>query len=304
MGVEVERSGSFHSALASLAWRYARDHQQWTDVVLEVIQSYPLYVPLYARRPTSATVLHVMGRSWFEVLSFPKALFGYLTESSIPRFYGGVTLIPVSEGTRDDVVALGVSPNRVVVAPCGVDTQKYVPGDKSAQPLICFVGRLDDRRKRVEDLIDVFPSIAEQVPGVQLVIAGGGRRLADLRRRAASSENVKLLGFIEEDEKVGLYQRSWVGVFPSSKEGFLMTALEASACATPVVTYEHAGIATVVDGETGLVVPGREPERLAGAVVALLKDQQTRLEMGERGRDHARQFSWRRMADIILSTFS
>jgi glycosyltransferase involved in cell wall biosynthesis len=300
-GVEVVRSGGFYSALPSLAWRYRKDHLTWADVVLESILAYPLYVPLYSRRPTCALVHHVMGRSWFEVLPFPKALFGYLTEKSIPHVYRQQTVIAISEGTRDDVVGLGVPQRRVVVAPCGVDTQRYVPGDKSAQPLICFVGRLDDRRKRVEDLIDVFPSIAEQVPGAQLVIAGGGRRDAELRRRAAGSRNVVFAGFVDESEKIDLYQRSWVGVFPSSKEGFLLTALEANACGTPVVTYEHPGTTTVVDGETGLVVPRGDVQRLAEAVVSLLKDDETRLEMGQRGRAHALQSSWANMADIVLS---
>ncbi|HJX39108.1 MAG TPA: glycosyltransferase family 4 protein [Anaerolineae bacterium] len=299
-GVEVVRSGSFHSALPSLAWRYKKEHRPWADVVLESILAYPLYVPLYSRRPTCALVHHVMGRSWFEVLPFPKALFGYLTERSIPYFYRHSRLVAVSEGTRHDLLGLGVPEGRVVVAPCGVDTQRYVPGHKSARPLICFVGTLDDRRKRVEDLIDVFPYITEQVPGARLVIAGGGGREAELRRRAAASKNVEFVGFVEEDEKIDLYQRSWVGVFPSSKEGFLLTALEASACGTPVVTYEHPGTTTVVDGKTGLVVPRGDRQRLASAVVSLLKDPQRRLEMGQRGRAHALQFSWPRMADIIL----
>jgi glycosyltransferase involved in cell wall biosynthesis len=303
-GVEVVRSGGFYSALPSLAWRYRKDHRSWADVVLESILAYPLYVPLYSRRPTCALVHHVMGRSWFEVLPFPKALFGYLTERSIPCFYREGKLVAISDGTRDDVVGLGVPPSRVVVAPCGVNTQRYVPGHKSAEPLICFVGRLDDRRKRVEDLIDVFPSIVEQVPGARLVIAGGGRREAALKKRARGSTHVQFLGFVEEAEKIDLYQRSWVGVFPSSKEGFLLTALEASACGTPVVTYEHPGITTVIDGETGLVVPRGDPQGLAGAVVSLLKDPRRRAEMGSKGRAHAFQFTWARMADIILRVLS
>ena len=303
-GVEVVRCGSFYSALPSLAWRYRKDHRPWADVVLESILAYPLYVPLYSRRPTCALVFHVMGRSWFEVLPFPKALFGYVTERSIAHFYRGVTLVAISEGTRTDLVDLGVRHGRVVVAPCGVDAQRYVPGDKSTQPLICFVGRLDDRRKRVEDIIDAFPDIAKEVPGARLVIAGGGRREAELRRRAAGSTQVEFVGFLEEDEKIDLYQRSWVGVFPSSKEGFLLTALEAGACGTPVVTYEHRGITTVVDGETGLVVPRGDLQKLAGAVVSLLKDSQRRAEMGRKGRAHALQFTWASMADTILRVLS
>jgi len=303
-GVEVIRSGSFHTALVSLAWQYRRRHGTWADVVLESIFAYPLYVPLYTKHPTAALVHHVMGGSWFDVLSPGKALFGYITERAIPYLYRGSRLVAISEGTRDDMIGLGVPGDRVVVAPCGVDAERYVPGAKSEVPLLCFVGRLDDRRKRVEDLIDAFPYIKEQIPGARLVIAGGGKREVVLRERAAGTEGVEFVGYLEEEEKINLYRRSWVGVFPSSKEGFLLTALEASACGTPVIVNEHPGLTTVVDGETGLVVPRGDPQLLARAVVSLLTDPQRRLKMGSKARAHARQFSWRKMADIVLRTLT
>ncbi len=303
-GVEVIRSGGFHSALAVLPLLYTTRHRDWADVVLENILAYPLYVPLYSRRPTSVLIHHIMGRSWFEVLPFPKALFGYLTEKSIGYLYRRTRLVAISEGTRDDLLALGSSPDQIVVAPCGIDLERYVPGPKSRDPLLCFVGDLHDRRKRVEDIIDAFPYIEEQVPGVRLVIAGDGQREAVLKRRAAAYGNVQFVGYIAEDRKIELYQRSWVGVFPSVKEGFLLTALESSACGTPPVIYEHAGLKTVIDGETGLVLPEGGPQPLARAIVSLLQDPQRRLEMGRKGRIHARGFSWNEMANAILDTFS
>jgi glycosyltransferase involved in cell wall biosynthesis len=303
-GIEVIRSGAYHSATAVLGRLFLTQYREWADVVVENILAFPLYVPLYSRQPTAAIVHHVMGRSWFDVLPFPKALFGYLTERSIPRFYRHNRLVVVSEGTRDDLVDLGASPDQIVVAPCGVDTLRYVPGRKSSEPLLCFLGRLDDRRKRIEDLLDAFPYVAERVPGVRLVIAGGGQREAALKAKAAAYDNVEFAGYLGEEEKIDLYQRSWVGVFPSSKEGFLLTALEASACGTPAVVYEHPGVMTVVDGQTGLVVPEGDSQALASAVVSLLQDPQRRLEMGRKAREYARGFSWRKMADTILDTLS
>jgi glycosyltransferase involved in cell wall biosynthesis len=300
-GVEVIRSGKFYTALGVLPWLYITQHRAWADVVLESIFAYPLYVPLYCRRPTAVVVHHVMGRSWFEVLPFPKALFGYLTERSIGYFYRRTRLVVISEGTRRDVVGLGVPPDRIVVAPCGVEAEQYVPGRESERPLVCFVGSLSDRRKKVEDVIDAFPYIQEQVPGVRLVIAGDGQREAALRERAAAYENVEFVGLTVGKRKVDLYQRSWVGVFPSVKEGFLLTALEASACGTPPVIYEHPGLTTVVDGETGLVLPEGDPQRLAGAVVSLLKDSERRAEMGRKARAHALKFTWTGMAGIVLA---
>jgi glycosyltransferase involved in cell wall biosynthesis len=303
-GVEVIRSGGFHSALAVLPRLYITEHREWADVVLESIFAYPLYAPLYSQRPTSVLVHHIMGRSWFQVLPFPKALFGYLTERSIGYLYRQATLVAISEGTRDDLVALGSSPEQIVVTPCGVDMEQYVPGPKSRDPLLCFVGSLHDRRKRVEDIIDAFPYIEEQVPGVRLVIAGDGQREAALKQRAAAHENIEFVGYLAGEGKIDLYQRSWVGIFPSVKEGFLLTALESSACRTPPVIYEHPGLTTVIDGETGLVLPQGGPQPLARAVISLLQDPQRREEMGRKARAHARAFSWSEMADTVLETFS
>jgi glycosyltransferase involved in cell wall biosynthesis len=303
-GVEVIRSGGFHSALAVLPRLYVTEYREWADVVLESIFAYPLYAPLYSRRPTAVLVHHIMGRSWFQVLPFPKAMFGYLTERSIGYLYRRTRLVAISEGTRRDLLGLGASADQIVVAPCGVDVEEYVPGRKSGEPLICFVGSLSDRRKRVEDLIDAFPYIEEQVPGVRLVIAGDGEREAALRARAAQYNNVEFAGLVVGQGKVDLYQRSWVGVFPSLKEGFLLAAVEASACGTPPVIYEHPGLTTVVDGETGLVLPQGGPQTLARAVTSLLQDRERRLEMGRKARAHAGKFSWSQMADTILETFS
>lgn len=299
-GSEVVRAGNFRSALPTLMWLYRKNYRDWADVVLESMVSYPLYVPLYSRQPTFVMVYHLMGYSWFQVLPLAKALFGYLTERSIPFFYRRARFIAISGGTREDLLALGIQRDKIVVAPCGVDTEKYVPGRKSTDPMVLFVGRLDDRRKRVEDLIEAFPLIEKEVPGTRLVVAGTGSREADLRERARPYPKIEVVGYVGEEEKTRLYQQSWVCAFPSVKEGFLLTALEANACGTPVVIYEHPGLGTIVGGETGLIVRKREPRQLTEAIVSLLKDPQKRLEMGEKGRAYAKQFSWQRMADEIL----
>jgi glycosyltransferase involved in cell wall biosynthesis len=305
-GFEVVRAGNFYSALPTLIRLYITHYGDWADVVLETILSYPLYVPLYSRQPTSVLVLHLMGRAWFQVLPFPKALFGYVTERSIPFLYRKARVVTISEGTRQDLLALGIQEDEIILAPCGVDTERYVPGQQSSEPMVCFVGRLDDRRKRVEDLIEAFPYIEREVPGTRLILAGPGTRTREaiLRERAQPYPSMEIVGYLEEDEKIMLYQRSWVGAFPSVKEGFPLTVLESSACGTPVVTYEHPGLSTVIEGETGLVVHEGEPQALAEAIVTLLKDPGRRLEMGRKGRDHARQFSWQRMADTVLGVLS
>jgi glycosyltransferase involved in cell wall biosynthesis len=72
---------------------------------------------------------------------------------------------------------------------------------------------------------------------------------------------------------------------PSHREGFPRAPMEAAATGLPVVVTDVRGCReTVIDGETGSLVPARDPERLAAAIGALLDDPTARSRMGQRGR--------------------
>src|SRR5690606_29767991 len=84
-------------------------------------------------------------------------------------------------------------------------------------------------------------------------------------------------------------------------EPFGITPLEAMACGTPVVGARVGGIkSTVLDGETGFLVPPNDPDRLADRLARLLGEPALRRSMGERGRRHvARHYTWRKVARAL-----
>ena len=132
---------------------------------------------------------------------------------------------------------------------------------------------------------------------MNLVVAGDG----PLRRQVRQAR-----GFLPPAELQALYARAAVVACPSRREGFGVACLEAMAHARPVVATNVGGLRDlVVDGETGIVVPPRDPLALRTALEHLLADRELRQRLGAAGRERARRhFSWDAVTDATLSAYS
>src|SRR5213079_660414 len=112
-------------------------------------------------------------------------------------------------------------------------------------------------------------------------------------------------GFLPNDELQRLYARAAVVACPSRREGFGVACLEAMAHARPVVATAVGGLRDlVVDGETGLVVPPRDPAALRAVLERLLGDRELRRSLGAAARERAREsFSWAGVTDATLAAY-
>ncbi len=302
-GIRVVRIGrrdflkTFH-LYAPVAYR--RHWRRWADVVIESLTGIPLGTPLYVRdRPLLFLVYHLSGRDHFRLGPFLRAAVHYLGELTIPYLYRKTLCVAISEPVRQNLVRKGV--RRVVAIPLGVDLAVYYPGGaKTPHPSILYVGVLDSKRKRLDDLMQAFQEIRKEFPELELRIAGSGKNVEEWQRRAQQTPGLVVLGHVDEATKVCLYRQSWVHVLPSVKEGFGLTPLEASACGTPSVAYDILGLVTVRHGETGVLVPPGDVSQLATAVAALLRDADLRQRMAEAGRRWARSYNWEASAAKCL----
>ena len=247
-GVTVERHGGRHSfALGGRrAVRRALAAHSW-DIVVEDINKVPLYLPQVTRLPFCAIVPHLFGTTAFQEASWPVALVVNLAERPIPRVYRRVAFHAISESTRDDLVARGVRAEQIRVIHPGIDAVHYAPAsglDRTSEPTFLYVGRLR-RYKGIEVAIRALALARRQRPDLGLAIAGTGADQARLRRlaeRLALGEAVRFHGYVDEPRKVELFRTAWANLFPSPKEGWGLTVIEAGACGTAVVAADSPGL--------------------------------------------------------------
>jgi glycosyltransferase involved in cell wall biosynthesis len=199
---------------------------------------------------------------------------------------GARLVIAASTSLADSARLLGAREVRVI--PSGVDLPPEV--GEEAEPLeVLYAGRLS-AEKGVLELVGA-------AQGLNLVVAGDG----PLRPQVPGAR-----GFVRHDELQGLYARAAVVACPSRREGFGVACLEAMAHARPVVATGVGGLRDlVVDGETGLVVPPRDPAALRAALERLLADPELRRRLGSAGRERAREyFSWDAVTEATLAAYS
>ncbi|PYO44937.1 MAG: hypothetical protein DMD33_01065 [Gemmatimonadetes bacterium] len=195
-------------------------------------------------------------------------------------------VIAASNDLADAAGALGAREVRVI--PSGVELPADV-GEEADPPEVLYAGRLSAEKGVLE--------LVAAATAMNLVVAGDG----PLRRQVRQAR-----GFLPPAELQALYARAAVVACPSRREGFGVACLEAMAHARPVVATNVGGLRDlVVDGETGIVVPPRDPLALRTALEHLLADRELRQRLGAAGRERARRhFSWDAVTDATLSAYS
>ena len=194
-------------------------------------------------------------------------------------------VIAASRALATEAKRLGARRVRVIAS--GVDIPDAV-GDPEEPPHVLYAGRLS-AEKGVLELLDA-------ARGLPLVVVGDG----PLRRRVPGAR-----GFVPPAELGSYYERAAVVVVPSRREGYGIVAREAMAYGRPVVATDVGGLPdAVVHGETGLLVPPRDPQALRAALERLLGDAELRRRLGVAARERARrEFSWEAATEATLAAY-
>lgn len=302
-GMSVHRVGGRYSFTLRAA-RYYRRHLIDRDfhLVVEDINKIPLFSPFWVRAPVVALIPHLFGTTAFQEASVPVATAVWLAERPVPYTYRRVPFQAISRSTAADLEARGLPKGSVRVIYPGIDHSLFRPDpavEPPAEPTFAYVGRLK-RYKSLERVIDAVARLQERGLRPNLLVAGKGdheRALQDYARRTAPGA-VRFLGYISEEEKVDLLRRAWAAVYPSPKEGWGITNIEAAACGTPVVASDSPGLReSVAQGKSGLLVRHGDVEAWTTALRRIAEDDALRRRLREGAIGFAAGFSWDRAAD-------
>ncbi len=216
---------------------------------------------------------------------------------------------------------------KILVIPPGVNTDRFHPipthyaraalGFPLDANLLLFVGRLEPL-KGVDTVLDALALLRERDPAVfsrtRFVVIGGSlndradTELPRLRHLVAAlglESTVEFLGAQGQELLPCYYALASAVIMPSDYESFGMVALEAMASGTPVIASEVGGLAFLVrDGETGFLIPTREPTALADRIARLLRDVPLQQTMRAAAATTARRYSWPLVADQLIAAFT
>ena len=302
-GIDITRVGGRNSfaLLGRLAVRRALARER-ADILVEDVNKLPLFLALGRSLPFCVIVPHLFGETAFEEAPLPVAATVWAAERPLPWAYRRAGFHAISESTRDDLIARGVAPQRIRVIHPGVDSRRYTPGPRgrrSTVPAFLYVGRLK-RYKGIDLAIEALAVARRHRPDLRLEIAGTGDYRPELERQVARlnlERAVTFHGFVSEERKIDLMRWAWANVFPSPKEGWGITVIEAAACGTPSLASDSPGLRdSVRHGDTGFLVPHGDVGGLARRMVELADSPDLVSRLGDRGRAFAESLTWERTA--------
>jgi glycosyltransferase involved in cell wall biosynthesis len=204
----------------------------------------------------------------------------------------------------------GTPPERIRTVYNGVDPSAFpAAGPEPELPTLTWAGRVDPI-KDLETLIRAFLLVRQELPDARLRLFGGtpqGGEAYRLRCEAlaadlGAADAVTFEGRVADIRDA--YAAGSVVMLSSISEGFPFTLIEAMSCARATVSTDVGGVREGV-GDTGLVVPPRDPEAMAAAALELLRDPARRRDMGERARLRViEQFTLRRTIDAFRDIYT
>ena len=225
-------------------------------------------------------------------------------------------VIAVSQMEDKQYKSMGIGEDKFEIVPNGIDLSEFenLPQRggfrknynlSSDQKIILYLGRIH-KIKGLDLLAKAFAQVLNDFD-VKLVITGPDDgylpTLIRLIKELEIEEKVLFTGPLYGEDKLEAYVDADVYVLPSFYEIFGITVLEALACGIPVIITDRCGIADVINGQAGLVVP-YDKEQLQHALLHMLGNVKMRQQFGEKGKLLVcEKFDWEKIAEQVESVY-
>ncbi|MFQ5560415.1 MAG: glycosyltransferase family 4 protein [Nitrospinota bacterium] len=226
----------------------------------------------------------------------------------------------VSKKVKKDIIEkLGVAPEKIFVVPVGIN---FSPTDSLAEkekfksrispalkknPVLLFVGRFY-APKNLTLWVEIASLVLKRIPKTKFVMAGDGDLFGAVKqmvRKRGLEKNFFFLGSVGHEQLPDVYAASDAFLLTSFYEGNPAVVKEALISGIPVVSTECLEPGElVINGKTGFIIPSRDKNRLAEAVVKLLEDKMLALKMGAVGKKYIeKNYSIKVLVDKLIESW-
>lgn len=303
-GVHILRRGSqiLGVHIRAFFWYLFNKHPDF-DIVIDEIHGIPFFTPFYIRKP-KLIFIHEVAKEVWSLNPWPRpfnlipAFLGTLFEPLIFRiFYSNASFMTVSNSTKQDLIAWGVSDKNINVVPNGFEDLAYKAYEKEAKKTVIYLGALS-KDKGIEDALEIFKDLYSWNKEINFWVVGKGEKfylnyLKSKTKKLGLENIVKFFGFIDKKEKYKLLSKAHILINPSIREGWGLVVIEAASVGTPTVAYNVAGLKdSVVDGKTGLL-SSPNPKDCAGKIKNLFENKFLYDSLCKNSKQWSKKFSWK-----------
>ncbi|MFA6407093.1 MAG: glycosyltransferase family 4 protein [Candidatus Paceibacterota bacterium] len=276
------------------------------NILFEDISVLPFFIPLLCPGIKKMVMIHGFNRRY--LLSSKRYLFAfvsYITETLFLLLYRNELVITVSDWMRQELlrshfknvhtILNGVDENLFTLQKC------YTP-----EPTVLFLGRLE-KRKGVDLFLLTYELVKKSIPHVHYMIAGKDfsfgnaqlHRVLQYYRAHYTQNEISFFGFVSDEQKNALLQKTWLTVMPSHTEGYGIAAIEASATGTFVIANNVEGLQeSVHQNESGVLVDCKKKTAFAEKIIQWL-DIQKLTEKQIPARTWAKTHSWNKSVNEL-----
>jgi len=276
------------------AAQFVRKHADNFDVIIEnFLPSTPFFSKFLTRKPVILQVQGIMEKHSLKKFSPLYSLPMYAVEQFYPGlhdrfiFVSDITKKKIMERVKRQVISCHVIPNGI-----GEELLNVVPEERD---YILFLSRIDIYTKGLDVLVGAFEKLSNHYPSLKLILAGYEFDKVDTLlsgMKPSLREGIQYAGFVSGEEKIDLLSKAKLFVMPSRHESSPISILEAAACAKPVIVSDIPELGFVSESGFGLSFPSGSMDGLAANIDLLLREAETRADMGRKGREYAGQFLW------------
>lgn len=312
-GVESRSLMKTLLAYAYHAAQYVRKNgDQYAVIIEEFSPAIPTFLHAVTQRPVILQVQGHTGTLYFRKYNPIYAAALCAMESLRPRFYDNFIFMNEETGRKfsipypppylagtDGAISSSGGRKRVAIIPNGVSGELL-----DAQPeegdYILYLGRVDIYGKGLDILVEGYRDFVKSFPEIRLAVAGDGRDMQGFKALLMElpediRKKVDLPGWISGDEKTEVMRKALFAVCPSRHEVQPLAVLEAMACGKAVIVSDIPEFRFIPEKGAGISFQMGNASSLANSMRELMRSVD-RNEMGERGRQWVRDYTWGRIA--------